>query len=160
MKREFDSPLPPFKKEKMKIRKAKKENFKEIAKIYAEAFSEPPYGESWTNTKALKQINRFSKYCYIWEILYEKILVGFIVINPNFWFPGKFCFVEDIAIKKEFRGKGIGTKVLNNILGIYKKRGFKKLIMITNIKSRAYKLYKKIGILPSKEDILIERSLK
>ena len=144
----------------IKLKKAKKRNFKEMSKIYIKAFSEPPYNEKWTKKQGLTKIKLFSKYCEIWEILYKKQLIGFIIINSNFWLPGKFCFVEDIAIKKEFRGKGIGTIVLKKIMKRYKEKGFEYFLGLANKQSKAFKLYNKLGIKENKVDKLISKELK
>ncbi len=144
----------------VKIKKAKQKNFRKVSGIYIEAFSEPPYNEKWTSNIGLNKIKLYSKYCDIWEIWYGKKLVGFIIINPNFWFPGKFCLIEDMAIKREFRGKGMGTYILDEITKRYKKKGFKSLLLLANKESRAFKLYQKLGIKENKVDKLLSKELK
>ncbi len=145
---------------KTEIKRAKPEDFKEIAQIYSEEFSKPPYNEPWTQEKAIQKIKLFSKYCEIWIVMQDKVLVGFIVINTNWFCPGEFVFGEELAIKSEFQNQGIGTEAINFILGEYKKRGFKKLLGIENRNSRAKNLYDRLGIQESKENIIIEKELK
>ena len=142
------------------LKKARKEDYQEIAEIYMEEFSKPPYNEPWTKKKAIKKINVFSKYCDVWKIIYDKKIVGFFAINPYWFCPGKYAFGEDIVIKKEFQNKGIGTFVFNKIFKIYKQKGFEYFMGIANTKSKAIKLYKKLKILPSKDNLFIERKLK
>ena len=67
------------------------------------------------------------------------------------------AFGEEMAIKEEYQSKGIGTLILKKIFNIYRKKGFKRFLGIANVNSTAYKLYKKLGILPSKTDVLIEK---
>ena len=74
--------------------------------------------------------------------------------------PGEVAFGEEFVIKKDFQNKGIGTQVQKEIFKIYKEMGFKRFIAIANKNSKAIELYKKLEILPSKEDILIERKLQ
>jgi len=152
-----------MKKEKSVDFDLKKANFwdyNKISEIYGEGFSEPPYNEPWTPKTALKKIRLFAKYCDIWKIVYENRIVGFIIINPNYWFPGKFCFGEDIAIKKEYRGKGIAKEALLRIMEIYKKKGFKYFYGTSNNQSKAYKLWRSIGIKENKYDRTICKKLK
>jgi len=54
---------------------------------------------------------------------------------------------------------GIGTKVFEKVFEIYKNRGYKRFMGIVDTDSRAYSLYKKLGILPSKNNTLIEKEL-
>ena len=142
------------------LKKSKKEDYKKLAEIYMEEFSKPPYNEPWTKKKAIEKIKRFLKYYDVWKIIYNKKIIGFVSVNPHWFFPGKYAFVEDIAIKKEFQKKGIGTFVINEIFKIYKQKGFEYLMGVANTKSRAIKLYKKLKILPSKDNLFIEKRLK
>ena len=144
---------------KIELKEARKRNFKKIAKIYSEEFSRPPYNEAWTLEKAVYKIKVFSKYCEIWEIIFEKELVGFIVVNPNQFLPGVIAFGEEIAIKKEFQNKGIGTIVLKKIFEIYKKRNFKWFMGIALTKAKALKLYRKIGFNIDKGEVVISKKL-
>ena len=45
----------------MKIRKAKKEDLKEIVEIFITEFRKKPYNEKWSEKKALKKINDYYK---------------------------------------------------------------------------------------------------
>lgn len=144
----------------IKIKKAIKKDFKEISKTYMEGFSEPPYKEKWTLKKAIKKINIFSQYCDIWKIEFKKEIIGFVIINSNQWLPGKIAFIEDIAIKKEFRKKGIASKTMNKIMKIYKDRGFEYSMAIVNKKSPAYYMWSKIGMKENKINVLINKKLK
>jgi len=138
---------------------ATKKDFNELAKIYSEEFSKTPYNEPWTLEKALKKLDIFSKYCDIWNILYENKSVGFIIINPNQWCPGEIAFGEEIAIKSEFQNKGIGTKTFEMIFEKYKKRGFKRFMGMENKSSKAKSLYNKIGVKESETYVIIEKEL-
>jgi len=144
----------------IKLKKAKRKNFRKISKIYMESFSEPPYNEKWTSKIVLDKIKLFSRYCDIWEIWYEKQLAGFFVINPSWWCSGEIIFGEELAIDKKFRKKGIGTYVLKEIFKIYKKKGFKKYMGIVNNASNAIGLHKKVGAYKNKYDLLMEAELK
>ncbi len=145
---------------KITLNKSKKNELEEISKIYMTEFSKFPYNENWTAKKSLEKIKFFYKFYDIYTIKANNLLVGFIVINPNFMCPGEVAFGEEMAIMQNFQGKGIGTFVLKKIMEIYKKRGFKRFVGIADTKSKAFNLYKKLGINPSKKDVLIEWRLK
>ena len=144
---------------KITLSKSKKEDLKEIAKIYMKEFSKAPYNETWTPQKAIFKISSFQKLSELYTIKANNKVIGFIVINPTFMCPGDVAFGEEFAIKEEFQNKGIGTWTLNEIFRIYKKKGFKTFMGIANKKSKAFKLYKKLGILESKNNTLIEKQL-
>jgi len=144
----------------MKLTKSKELELKEISIIYMNEFSKPPYNEKWTENKALEAITNYQENHDLYTIKVEEEIVGFISINPNFMCPGEVAFVEEIAIKESFQNKGIGTFVFKEIFKIYKKKGFKRFLGIVNVNSKANKFYKKLGVNPSKEDMLIEKELK
>jgi len=144
---------------KINIRKTKKEDLKIISKIYRDEFSKPPYNENWTEKKSINKMRFFLKFYDLYSVIFKKQVIGFACINKNFMCPGEVAFWEEFAIKKEFQNGGIGTFVLNEIFKIYKKKGYKKFMGIVNLNSKASKLYKKLNILPSKKNILIEKNL-
>lgn len=145
---------------KLSLSKTKKSEILTISKIYMTEFSKPPYSEVWTKKKAYKSIEGYFNTIDLYTIKAENEIVGFIAINPKFMCPGEVAFGEEIAIKEEFQNKGIGTFVFKEIFKIYQKKGFKRFLGIVNINSKAKELYKRIGLNPSKTDILIEKDIR
>jgi GNAT superfamily N-acetyltransferase len=143
----------------LSLDKSTKEELREISEIYMEEFSKPPYNESWTIEKAVEKMNFFSEFYDLFTIKMDGGIVGFICINPKFMCPGEVAFGEEMAIKEEFQRKRIGTWVFGEIFKIYKEKGFKKFMGIADVESKAFELYKKLKILPSKENVLIEKEL-
>jgi aminoglycoside 6'-N-acetyltransferase I len=143
----------------LSLDKPTKEELKEIAQIYMTEFSKPPYNECWTIEKAIEKMNFFSEFYDLFTIKMDGEIVGFICINPNFMCPGEVAFGEEMAIKEESQGKGIGTWVFGEIFKIYKEKGFKRFMGIADVESKAFELYKKLKILPSEKDVLIEKEL-
>lgn len=89
------------------------ENYKEIWEIYKESFPENQRRNSQNQKRILK--NPLYKFQ---PIYFENKLVGFIGI----WDLENFVYVEHFAIKKEFRGKGYGKKILKGIIQKYSKK--------------------------------------
>jgi len=73
--------------------------------------------------------------------------------------PGEVAFGEEMAVREDLQNKGIGTFTLKEIFRIYKQKGFKKFMGIIDAESKANNLYKRLEILPSKKNILIEKQL-
>lgn len=144
----------------IKLEKSKRNELKKISEIYMCEFSKPPYNEKWTLKKGNEKIRFYSKFYDLYSIKFNKNLIGFIVVNPNFMCPGEIAFVEEFAIKEEFQGRGIGTNILKKIINYYKSKGFESIMLIASKKSKSVKLYKKLGIVNSKEGILLEKEFK
>jgi len=145
--------------ENIKVKKAEERDFKRIAELYKQGFSEEPYNEPWTFEKALDKIKLFESYCDIYVALLEENVVGFIIVNSNQWFPGEVVFIEEIVVERDFRKNGVAKKFIRNIEEIYKEKGYKELILISNKKSKAYEIWKKLGFSENNENILINKKL-
>lgn len=144
---------------RISLKKSRNSELLTLSKIYMDAFSKPPYNENWTFKKSIKKMKFFNEFYDLYTIKVDNKIVGFIVINPLFMCPGEVAFGEEIAIKEEFRNRGIGTWVLYQIFNTYKKKGFKKFMGIATKKGGPMSLYKRLGILPSKKEVLIEKRL-
>ena len=141
------------------LRIAAPNELEKIAQIYMDRFSKPPYNEDWPIEKAKKKIQSYSKNCDLYTIREDGEIAGFIAINPNFMCPGEVAFGEELAIAEKFEGKYITPFVLNRIFEIYRTRGFKRFIGIAKRNSKPSKLYERVGLLPSEEDVLVEKKL-
>ena len=120
----------------MKFKKINQDSkeFKEIWKIYEYSF---PKDERRTLEK---QTQTFKKTEYKLFAVYEAELIGFIAI----WEFEEFRFIEHIAIKKEQRNKGLGTKLMKEFLD-------SKIVVLeverpnTEIDKRRIEFYKRLG---------------
>lgn len=145
---------------KLRIRKAKQREFKEIAKIYKNGFNEKPFNENWSFNESFRKIKVFSKYCDIWIAVLDKKIVGFLIINPYQWKIGEIAFGEEMVVKKEFRRKDIGTMLFRFIFDYYSRRGYKKFMGIINKDANSFGFIKKLNLNVNKNDLLIEKKLK
>ena len=82
-------------------------SFEEIWEIYVEAF---PIDERRSRQSQWRLFNT-AQYKIV-PYHKNKCLVGFMGI----WEFSRFTFIEHFAVKKEFRGSGYGTEMLNELL--------------------------------------------
>jgi len=83
------------------------EEFSKFWEIYDSSFPEDEKRDIQTQRKLLSN-NKYK------IILYDNKngeMVGFVAL----WMLGDIVFLEHLAIKKEFRGRGYGTKILKDI---------------------------------------------
>lgn len=67
-----------------------------------------------------------------------------------------------ISLYKEYRGKGIGTELMKQILSILKEKGYEKASLSVQKENYAYKMYLKLGfkvISESEEEFLMIKQL-
>tara|TARA_Y100000310_G_scaffold91480_2_gene88859 strand:+ start:12830 stop:13297 length:468 start_codon:yes stop_codon:yes gene_type:complete len=127
----------------MKIKEAQKSDKNEFIKTQKEAFP---------NLDLKKQKNYFDLKIKNNEILIYRengeyvghLAFGHYLLNPPF---AKSIFLEEIAIKKKFRGKGIATLLIKYISNYCKKKNIPMIYLGTGDykKNKSIKLYKRLG---------------
>lgn len=92
-----------------------------------------------------------------WLIGYENQTVGYVILTFifSFEFGGMIAFVDELYIKEEFRGKGIGKESIDFIQFEAKKRDLKLLFLeVEHHNSNAKKLYLDKGFHEHKRQLL------
>jgi len=84
-------------------------------------------------------------------------VVGYLIFSPKTeydeWY-GKHVYLNEIAVSKKYRGKGIGKNLMNSFLKICKKKraSIKVDTLIKN--KRTIEFYKKFGFKPFMVDFI------
>ena len=142
----------------MKIRKAKKGDFKAIAKILKEESAKKPYNEKYTIQKSLEEIKEFSEdELFVYEI--DKEIIGFIASYVTKDEKTK-AYIRELWLKPNFQGKGFGKLFVKFIEAKYKKKGIKKIRLVSHKKSKAFGFYKKLNYKDTTNLVFLEKKLK
>jgi len=144
----------------MKIRKVEKSELKKTSRIFKEVFNDRPYLDKWTNKTALEHIKHEFLIGEIFIFLEEKEIIGLIVIRKGVAPDGNVAEIKDFAILKKYRGKGIGTKVIQEIESKLKKENYKGIYLETYHKSKAVDFYKKNKYKLSKHTAYMTKDIK
>jgi len=134
------------------IRKAKASDLKRISVIFRAEFKNPPYNEKWPEKLAIKKLRNYYKNNHIFVVESEKQIVGFLIGQLYTWHDGTRGLIDELVVSSKFQGKGYGTKLIMHFEKFLKKNGIKKLNLFSVTKSKAFKLYKKLGF--KKEDFV------
>ena len=106
----------------MKIKKANKKDFREIAKIMMKESSKKPYNEEYTLKTALKEIVRCSKKD-LYIAVNEKEIIGFIASSDD----KKKAYIGELWLKPIYQGKGVGKALVKFIEEKCKKKELRLL---------------------------------
>ena len=90
---------------------------------------------------------------------YGKI-VGFIIFHIEIWNAGNVGFIDELVIDKKFQGKGYGKILMNFAEKYTKKRRAKSYGLWTNRRSKAFKIYEKLGYNELKETVFMVKKAK
>ena len=95
-------------------------------------------------------------------LVYENdgIVVGFILLQAkerpvfDFMLPGKYCYIMDVLVTENSRGKGFGTALMNSAKDWAKEQNcsFINLDVLVN-NHGAIKLYENLGFIPKAQEM-------
>ena len=144
----------------MKIRRGKKSDLKEIAELFRKGYSEFPYNEKWSKKTALDKIKEYLRRESIIFVLEEKKkIIGFIIGKIFLWERVKKGFGDELVIDKKFRNKGYGKLLINYMISYFKKKGVSSVEGIAVKGSKAFEIYKRMGMKEVKNFVLINKKI-
>lgn len=145
--------------EKIKIKKAEPEDVPLILSFIKELAAFEKLSDKASATEEILKENLFGKTKYAEVIVaeYENKPAGQALFFHNFsTFRGKpGIYLEDLFVKTEFRGKGIGKALLNKVIEIAKERNCPRVEwVVLDWNKSAIDFYEKLGAEPLKEWII------
>ncbi|MCK4649679.1 GNAT family N-acetyltransferase [Candidatus Pacearchaeota archaeon] len=142
----------------MRIRKAAKKDFREIAKILMEESSKKPYNEKYSMKIAIKEIVALSQ-DELYVAVNEKEIMGFIASNitPD---NKKKAYIRELWLRPIYQGKGSGKALVEFIEKMYKKKGVNIVRLVAKKNAGAFKFYKEIKYKEYREMVFMEKRLK
>jgi len=143
----------------MIIKKATSKDIGKIAKLMLEEFRKPPYNERASLKSVLKSLNFYFKLGKVYFATTEDEIMGVVVFKIEQYWEGPVIIIEDLAVKKQFKTKGVGKALLNEVENYAKKNQLRKILFKTNKKSSAVKFYQKYGYKPLKNVINFEKKV-
>lgn len=152
----------------MEIRKAKKEDMKDIQNLrYLLGKYEKDLGlnivvPEWAYTEVgEKDFNYFLNDQYIFVATENNKIVGFItgeILKKKAWYNVQLGEINNIFVLKEYRQKGIGKKLIETIINSFKEEGITNIQLYTfSNNTDAIKFYEKIGFKKYNVQMLYEK---
>lgn len=80
-------------------------------------------------------------------------LVGMIVLIEANIFTAKVGFVDEVAVAEEYRGRGIASAIMREVIKIAGKKKMNYLTVNTNVKNPANRLYQKLGFVRKNDNL-------
>lgn len=105
-------------------------------------------GYDFNSTQTETSLNEFisaQQYGRIWMIRTDETIIGYIIlaIVYSFEFGGRNAFIDELYLEHEFRGKGIGKRVMEFITEEAKKMNIKGLhLEVERHNEKALSLYR------------------
>lgn len=131
----------------IKYKELTKEHINEIAEIYVRAFNSEPWNDVWTIESASKRISQMIN-CEGFDglVAYEdEKMVGMILGNHEFYYNGMHFHIKEFCVDLTLRGKGAGSKLIEEFTKRLKNKGINEIILFTSRGDGTEGFYKKHG---------------
>lgn len=157
------------------IRVIKPEKIEDFNTLYR-VFEQPPYEEAYSDEFLVEEYNRLSSLGYVYGYYIDNKCVGLIAfyraanengrVDPEhpvlYEHPEKVVYFSDITVLNEYRGKGIGTELMQFMIDECKKKDVEVIYMRTLPigQSMSYNIAVKLGFVlleNAKQSIIQER---
>lgn len=143
----------------MIIQKATKKDLKDIAEIFRIEGSKPPYNRKRTLKKVLGMIKEDFISSDVYIAIIDNKTIGFLIAKRDSGIKKKL-WINELWILKEYQGKGLGKKIMNEIEKIYKKRGIKEFELAADTrKGGAFGFYKKLNYRLDKSIVFMNKKI-
>ena len=132
--------------EKLTIREAKENDLKDIVLLYTE-LDEQNFDFEKAKIKFNKLKNNPDHKIYVAELDFKIIGTFAVVIINSFAHKGRpSAVIEDVAVRKDFQGKGIGKRMMHFALEKCSELGCYKMALSSMFKREAaHKFYESLG---------------
>lgn len=128
------------------IRLATEKDFEQLITLFKEfALFEKAPEKMKNSVEKIKKEKEFFN-CFIVETSDKKIIGYAIFFFFYLSWTGKCLYMDDLYIKENFRGKGLGTNLIKNVRNFAKENDCYKLRwQVSNWNEKAIVFYKKLG---------------
>jgi diamine N-acetyltransferase len=98
--------------------------------------------------EALTNLLKNQSYGGVWLIQHQAETIGYVVLTIGYSleFHGRDAFIDELYIRANYRGQGIGTKTLDYIQEVCLDLGIKALhLEVDRVNTKAKQLYHRFG---------------
>lgn len=128
------------------IRECKEGDFEQVLKLLAQLWPEKKLDEKELQQVFLRGLNSEFQ-SYVCAVIEENIVgFGSLTIKNSLWQAGLLGHIDELVVDKEYRGKGIGSKLLEYITNIAKEKSCVRIELDSALdRNQAHKFYEQNG---------------
>jgi ribosomal protein S18 acetylase RimI-like enzyme len=140
------------------IRRLERSDLAACVALYQQAYAIPPYGQGWdqeTSERIILEFQRlFPQECFVAERGGE--VAGFILCSS---LAGLRATIEEFAVHPRHQKQGVGRRLLDHVVTVYRERGVPFLELIANDEAPAYGFYRRQGFTEPEHYRLMSKTL-
>lgn len=145
--------------ENLEITSPKEIEIKGASRIFVEESSKEPYDQEHTEKESLEKLKKTHEKNNLHVAKLRGQVVGFIIFvlinNKN----KKRAYMDELWIKSNYQGKGIGKELVKFFENFCKEKGVEVADLISHREANAYEFYKKRGYSESDEFVFMSKNL-
>lgn len=129
----------------MKLKFFEEQDLVACTATFMEVFNDAPWHDEWTFERAQQYLADFYHTPGFWGLLAmeNQAIIGFVYGVKKAWWSGDEFYIHEIGVKKEWQQKGIGRKLLDELVKEMKPRGVSNLALLTDRGTPAEGFYQK-----------------
>lgn len=128
------------------IRECKEADFEQVLRLLGQLWPDKKLDEKELHCVFLRGLNSEFQH-YICATI-ETDIVGFssLTIKNSLWQEGYIGHIDELIVDKQYRGKGIGSKLLKHIIRVAEEKGCRRAELDSAFdRAKAHEFYQKNG---------------
>lgn len=141
---------------KLDLKELNVNQIEEIKSFFVSVFMREPWNDDWSDGEQL--------HSYIMDLIgnpnslvlgfYENgEMIGLSMGGIKHWYSGTEYYIDELCIKTEEQGHGLGTRFVKEIEAFLEKRGIRDIFLQTEREMPAYQFYQKKGFIALKDHV-------
>lgn len=127
-----------------------------IKELFTSVFTIEPWNDDWSNQEQLDLylldlVGQSNSLTY--GLFEAEELIGVSMGRIRHWYAGTEYYIDELCVRTEKQGNGIGTYFVNEIEKAIKEIGLVQIFLQTESSVPAYGFYQKNGFLELKEHV-------
>ena len=128
------------------VRECRREDLGQVAQIFREAYSKPPYDLDWSEKNARSKVIEHFHGDTILVADTGDGVAGFIVFRAALWGEADHGYIVEFAVASDLQGQGVGSSLLEAAENALTERGVTEIELVdVNTNAEACEFYKHRG---------------
>lgn len=143
------------------VRKVSAEDIPTCAGILCSVYNNEMWGNHWQQAVAEEYLtDYFIMEKFVGYVMEENAeVLGAVFAHEKVWWSGSEVYVEELFVKPEHQGKGIGKRLMEQMEAYVREKGLAGITLATNRYAPAREFYKKLGFRECEHVLFMAREL-
>ena len=133
-----------------------------IKEVFVSVFTKEPWNDDWSDKEQLDMYITDligQGYSLTYGLLDDGELIGISMGYIKHWYSGTEYIINELCIKTDRQGAGVGTFFLSEIEKAIKGLGLKQIFLLTDSNVPAYDFYRKNGYVEEKTNVAFSKKI-